>query len=136
MDYRYLASAFLITFVGWLHFIGVAWVWGYLVSSPEADWLMLEFSTNNFHQINMFLHDFLINLVLAIPLAVLIFFLKPKNPFLFLCLALLPSFVIYVVVPLGTHFFTVSTITGWATNLLSVPIVLVVLYRAFGNEQT
>ena len=142
MNYRIILSIVIVIVLGVVHSTFVPWAWGLILGyniDPLANWLLIESATNHMFKILLLIHDYLINLILCIPLASLVFYLKPKKPILYSCMALLPSFIQYSSViafnPILTIFW-VSMIKEFVLILSPIPLLVFIFYRAFGYDRT
>ena len=137
MNYKIVFSIIITTVFGCFHTFFVPWIWGYLVPiNSLADWLLIGSASNDFYRIALYVHDYIINLILSVPLALVIYFLKPKRQVLYLGIALLTSFITYMLLVSGTlNIFSWSFIFNqWVGALFMVPIILFAINRVSDND--
>ena len=86
-----MQGALLAIVIGGLYYYPFAYLWGYIAKyNPLID-IYLELARNGMpmaFRVVVYIQDFLINLVLMLPLALLIFRLQPRGSWAFLCIAL------------------------------------------------
>ncbi|MDP2562342.1 hypothetical protein [Psychrobium sp. 1_MG-2023] len=126
--YRSLALAFSF---GVIFYALLVTAWGYIpLFNPITNWLLDNFAGYQWISALIYFHDFILNIVLGFPLALLIHVLKPKRYLLYLAVALLPAFIwsnsAWINNPSFYEHWT-SIVIGWATSLFSVPIALFII---------
>tara|TARA_R110000744_G_scaffold53416_4_gene114103 strand:+ start:225 stop:644 length:420 start_codon:yes stop_codon:yes gene_type:complete len=126
-----ITSLILSALAGVIYFVLLGYIWTYIaLYNPIANWLTVNFPQSEWLYPLLYLHDSLINLVLAFPLALLIYSLRPKHYFLYIAVALVPS------VALNHRFWVfdaelnrewLQMVPGLATELFCVPVVLIII---------
>jgi len=127
---KYLSIG-LATIFGAVHFILLGIAWTYIAQhTPLIDWFIENEEMAEWFRVIGIIHDFLLNIILGLPLAILIYLLRPKNYFLYLGLALLPSFIWTHSVWLNDADFIQHwpfIVSGWTMELFCVPIALMII---------
>lgn len=123
----------LATLIGLMYFHSLIQFWAFFPSwNPVFKALLACCAEASWFRVTISIHDFLINFSLClIPAYLLIRFNQDKLP-LALCLAVLPSFILFnyhLFVPPFTQESYSAFFTGWFTELLLLPIAVLVLLK-------
>ena len=124
-------SLALSALAGVIYFALLGYFWVYIAQYiPITDWLFDNHAHSVWLRPLIYIHDLFLNLVLAFPLALLIYTLRPKHYFLYLVFTLLPS-VIW-----NYRFWLTDSelirewpdmVPGLVIELFCVPIALVII---------
>ena len=126
-------SKIAATLIGIAHFIFLTFCWKYIsiyVSHiPRA--LIFEISES----LKFSLFDIIVNILLSIPAAYLIYKLQPRKLLLYMALAIVPSFLwlnINLIIEPSSFLEYVPWYTflpGWLYLLFSIPIAILIIHR-------
>ena len=136
MNTKAIVSVAVAAIFGVIHYLSIAWAWRYIPDNPLTQWLFhILPGTGLFYPI-IYIHDVLISIVIGIPLATIVFYLRPVRYWLYLSVAIVPSVVWF-------NFIAVENFTffrGWYAlavilmELLSVPIALLLIVKFRGEK--
>ena len=111
-------------------------VWGYLaVNSPLPGWLLGVGLRGAALRAVLFPIDFLINVVLSLPVAFVLLSLRPTRPWLFLAIAVAPYFLWLNFQLVGSSTlaeFWPSFAIGWVQDLFALPAAALVVRLIIG----
>ncbi|MEM7359923.1 MAG: hypothetical protein AAF431_12555 [Pseudomonadota bacterium] len=88
---RFVPGAVLATIIGGLYYYPFAYLWGYIAKYNPLIEIFLDLARNGMplaFRVVVYIQDFLINLVLMLPLAMIIIRLQPRGSWLHILLAL------------------------------------------------
>lgn len=88
----YVAGTVLALLTGALYFYPLAFVWGYIAQYNPLNDYLLELARNGMpfaYRVVVSIQDFLINLMLMFPLAVIIYRVRPSGTWLYIVVALI-----------------------------------------------
>jgi hypothetical protein len=125
-------SLALSALAGVIYFVLLGYAWAYIPQyNPITNWLFDNLVHTVWFRPLIYLHDLLLNIVLGLPLALLIYILWPKHFFLHLAVTLLPSFA-------WTHSSWLTDadlnidwpdmVPGMVNELFCVPIALAIIF--------
>lgn len=124
-------SVALAALFGLISYFFTAVSWFYIREyNPIIDWLIDNLTDAVWLQLSIYMNDFLINIVLAFPLALLINSLRPQKYILYLVVALLPTFVLLNrawVMNSSFNELWPSIVAYWPQQLFCAPIALLII---------
>jgi hypothetical protein len=132
MNTKTIVSAAVAAEFGVIHFLLTPMAWRYIPNNPFTQWLFHTLPGTGWFYPIIRIQDLLISIVLALPLAAIIYYLRPKQYYLYLAIALLPSFLWNNSVWLGHPYFGDhwgSIVLGWGVELSSIPIALLLIHK-------
>ena len=133
MHKRTMISLSLSALAGAIYFLLLGQAWTYIARYLHTTtWLAVKFQHAEWLYVVLFLHDFLLNIVLAIPLALFICTLRPKSYLSYLVVAILPSVFWghkHWLFDVDLNSYWLLMVPGLITELFCIPIALIVILR-------
>jgi len=131
MDKKTILTIAAVAVFGVINHFFLTWIWGYIATSPLLqNWILGLAGQSGFHKVLLYAQDLIINLVLSIPIAALIFSLKPRKLILYSSIALLPTLLISSFVGSASiAAVSLTIIKDWSLLLLPVPITVFLLHK-------
>lgn len=119
----------LIGFV-FLHYVMVI-PWAYIPNiNPLSDWLIEDYAGAVWFRPVLYVHDFIINIVLVSPLAVFIYYLRPSSYVLYALVAVMPEFIWTNLELIYPPYFTqawLHVLTPRVMSLACLPVALAIV---------
>ncbi len=114
--------------------------WGYFPNvNPLFQWLLSCCAEAVWFRPVIYLQDIVINILLCVPLALIIFRLKPINIWVCAFFTVLPIFFLgsyHLFIPELAHFNLRHFAMGWVMELFSLPAAMLVLILMGKHENT
>jgi len=129
------ASVCVAMFVGIVHTYFLVFCWAYIGAyTPVLRWLVDLGLEGVSLRVALYPIDFLTNVALSVPFALLLVKLCPSQLTLSLVVAVVPSFLWhnYHLVDSSTFAFWPSLLFGWTQQLLALPVAALLVRRLFG----
>ncbi|WP_323846118.1 hypothetical protein [Microbulbifer magnicolonia] len=126
------AAAALAVALGLVHFHLLALLWGRLPQfNPLFGWMLANLAGSAWFYPLLWLHDLLISVLLSLPLALLIHWLRPRNWAPLLASALLPAFLYFnwpLIGDMRVQVLTAQQIAGWLSQIAMLPAALLLVH--------
>ena len=137
IDSRFAVNLSLAVVSGLVSYAAVFYLWNFIPLNPLTQWLIDNLAGTNWFKPIISIQDFLVNLVLSLPLATALCLLRPRRLLLFTLAALLPAFVWSFRLPISEGTFLevmeLGFVGGWLVSWLSLPLAVFLLKGRLGG---